>query len=148
MLTLNCYGDIRALTLYHTNPTFDNPEKEAFRKHCGKRRKCWLPAFSPFPKMFSTLHKTNLKSSVTFILSFANTFNLDKPKILSFGRRLLRSYNVISPPPPKRLWVRSPARQTKVFKTSSSGFPLCSLRIMGMALRLARLCQDNGLLKY
>ena len=23
------------------------------RKHCGKRRKCWLPAFSPFPKMFS-----------------------------------------------------------------------------------------------
>ena len=23
------------------------------RKHCGKRRKCWCPAFSPFPKMFS-----------------------------------------------------------------------------------------------
>ena len=23
------------------------------RKHCGKRRKCWLPAFSPFPRMFS-----------------------------------------------------------------------------------------------
>ena len=23
------------------------------RKHCGKRRKCWLPAFSPFPLMFS-----------------------------------------------------------------------------------------------
>ena len=22
-------------------------------KHCGERRKCWLPAFSPFPKMFS-----------------------------------------------------------------------------------------------
>ena len=22
-------------------------------KHCGKRRKCWLPAFSPFPNMFS-----------------------------------------------------------------------------------------------
>ena len=22
-------------------------------KHFGKRRKCWLPAFSPFPKMFS-----------------------------------------------------------------------------------------------
>ena len=20
------------------------------RKHCGKRRKCWLPAFSPFPR--------------------------------------------------------------------------------------------------
>ena len=23
------------------------------REHCGKRRKCWLPAFSPFPTMFS-----------------------------------------------------------------------------------------------
>ena len=22
------------------------------RKHCGKRRKCWLPAFSPFSTMF------------------------------------------------------------------------------------------------
>ena len=22
------------------------------RKHCGKRRKCWLPAFSPFLTMF------------------------------------------------------------------------------------------------
>ena len=22
------------------------------RKHCGKRRKWWLPAFSPFPTMF------------------------------------------------------------------------------------------------
>ena len=23
------------------------------RKHCGNWRKCWLPALSPFPKMFS-----------------------------------------------------------------------------------------------
>ena len=23
------------------------------RKHCGRRRKCWLPSFSPFPTMFS-----------------------------------------------------------------------------------------------
>ena len=23
------------------------------RKHCGKRRKCWLPAFSPLHTMFS-----------------------------------------------------------------------------------------------
>ena len=26
---------------------------EKGRKQCGKRRKCWLPAFSPFPTMFS-----------------------------------------------------------------------------------------------
>ena len=24
------------------------------RKHCGKKRKCWLPAYSPFPTTFST----------------------------------------------------------------------------------------------
>ena len=23
------------------------------RKHCRKKKKCWLPAFSPFPTMFS-----------------------------------------------------------------------------------------------
>ena len=24
------------------------------RKHCGKRRKCWLPAFSPFHNFFES----------------------------------------------------------------------------------------------
>ena len=38
--------------------------------------------------MCSTLHKTNFKFSVTFILSSANAFDLDKPKILSFGKEL------------------------------------------------------------
>ena len=68
-------------TLYHTWMTFnpltnnnflDWPKLKAFadnknkcgskieicfwknRKHCGKRRKCWLQAFSPFPTMFSS----------------------------------------------------------------------------------------------
>ena len=41
-----------------------------------------LPAFSLFPTMFSTLHKTNFKISVTFILSSAHAFNLDQSKIL------------------------------------------------------------------
>ena len=40
--------------------------------------------------MFSTLHKTNFKFSVTFILLSANAFDLDKPKILSFGNELRR----------------------------------------------------------
>ena len=35
--------------------TFNDPKKEGFGKHCRKRRKCWFPAFSPFPTMFSTL---------------------------------------------------------------------------------------------
>ena len=43
------------LTRYHTILTFNDHEKESFWKHCGKRRKCWKPAFSPFPTMFSTL---------------------------------------------------------------------------------------------
>ena len=43
-----------AITLYHTILTFNNPEKEAFRKHCGERTKCWLPAFSPFSAIFSS----------------------------------------------------------------------------------------------
>ena len=76
------------LTHHHTIPTFDTPEKEALRKHGGKRRKSWLPAFSFFSTMFSTLHKTNFKFSVTLILSSANIFDLDKPKILSFGNEL------------------------------------------------------------
>ena len=29
------------LTLYHTILTLNNIEKDAFRKHCEKRRKCW-----------------------------------------------------------------------------------------------------------
>ena len=49
------------LTLYHTIPTFNDLENESFSKHCGKRRKCWLPAFSPFPTMLSALPKSNSK---------------------------------------------------------------------------------------
>ena len=66
------------LTLYHTIPTFNNPEKEGLENR-GKMRKCWLPAFSPFPTIISTLAKTNFNFSVTFSLSTPNAFNLDKP---------------------------------------------------------------------
>ena len=47
------------LTLYHTIPSFNNPEKDAFSKHCGKGRKCWYPAFPPFRTMFSTHPQEN-----------------------------------------------------------------------------------------
>ena len=49
-----------ALTLYHTIRTFNDPKEEGFGKHCGKRRKCWQPAFSPFPTVFSTLSKREI----------------------------------------------------------------------------------------
>ena len=47
--------------------------------------------------MFSTLSKTEIIIYVTFILSSANTFNLDKVKSLSFGNglkddKILESY--------------------------------------------------------
>ena len=38
---------------------------ERFEKHCGKRRKCWLSAFSPFPqnifKSFLSQGRRNLR---------------------------------------------------------------------------------------
>ena len=43
------------LTMYQITTAFDDPVLEAFQKHCVKRRKYWLPAFSPFPTMFLTL---------------------------------------------------------------------------------------------
>ena len=47
-----------------------------------------LPAFSPFPTMFSTLSKPNFNSSFTFILSSANVLTSEQFKILSFGKEL------------------------------------------------------------
>ena len=76
------------LTLSQTITGFHDPEKEAFRKHCGRRRKCWKPAFSPFSTMFSTLLEKNFAICATSKLSSANAFNLDKGKILSSGKRL------------------------------------------------------------
>ena len=44
--------------------------------------------------MFSTFSETNFKFSVTITLSSANTFNLDRSKILSFGTELKWPYNI------------------------------------------------------
>ena len=86
MAIIDTFGPV--LTLYHTIPTFNDPGNEAFWKHCRKRRKCWWPAFSPFPTMFSTLPKRNFNFSVAFILLSARSFNLDQSKNLSFGKEL------------------------------------------------------------
>ena len=48
-----CFG--KELTLYYNIPTSKYSEKGSFWKHFGKRRKCWIPAFSPFPKMLSII---------------------------------------------------------------------------------------------
>ena len=66
------------LTLYHTIPTY------------GKRIICCLPAFYPFPTMFSTLPKTNLKFSATFNL-WSTAFSLNESENLLFGKKLTLS---------------------------------------------------------
>ena len=76
------------LTLYHLIPTFIDSDKEAFWKYCGKKRKCWLPAFPPFPTMFSTLPETQITIWPTFKMSSANALKLDWSKILLFGKEL------------------------------------------------------------
>ena len=72
------------LTHYHTIPTFDNPEKEAFRKHCGKGENAGdqhvLLSHNVFPSF--TKQISNFQS--LFILSSGIAFDLDRPKILSF----------------------------------------------------------------
>ena len=70
----NCPTGISAMSFFNTLPNdkiVDLSKSKAFaddkinvaeklkfvfwkgRKHCGKRRKCWLPAFFPFHTMFS-----------------------------------------------------------------------------------------------
>ena len=56
--------------------------EEGFEKHCGKRRKYWQPAFSPFPTVFSALSRREIVILTTPILSSANASNLDQAKIL------------------------------------------------------------------
>ena len=67
----------KILTLYNTIPNFDDLERQAFLKHCGKKRKCWLPAFSLFPTMFSTLPKTKFNFIVKLFLHSLNAIVLD-----------------------------------------------------------------------
>ena len=57
---LTLYQTMFCLDLSKLNALADGKNKSNIeicfgngRKHCRKRRKCWLPAFSPFPTMFS-----------------------------------------------------------------------------------------------
>ena len=71
----------RVLTHSHTMTPFDAPEKQAFWKHCGKRRNCSLWAISPFPTVFSTRLDNFLPFLSYLILSSANSFSLEESKI-------------------------------------------------------------------
>ena len=74
MIMFICASYFCVLTLYHTILTFNDPDKEAFLKHCGKKRKCWKLAFSHLPTMFSTLSKPEIPIWTTVILLSAKCF--------------------------------------------------------------------------
>ena len=61
--------------------------KKPFENTVGKGENVGNQHFLFFSTMFSTLPKTNFYFSVTFILLYANAFNLDQSKIL-FGKEL------------------------------------------------------------
>ena len=89
------------------------------QKHCWNRRKWWFQAF--FPTMFSAY------SSTTFtICAIFDSFNLDKAKILSFGKESTLPHNLDFKQPKKALG-------NIVGKGVNAGYqhffllPLCSL---------------------
>ena len=65
------------LTHSHTITPFDAPGKQAFWKHCGKRRYCSWRAISAFPTVFSTHLDNFLPFSSNLKLSSANSFSLE-----------------------------------------------------------------------
>ena len=69
------------LTHSHTMTPFDASGKEAFWKHCGKRRNCSQRAISPFPTVFSTCLDNFLPFLSNLKLSSANSFSLEESKI-------------------------------------------------------------------
>ena len=71
------------LTLYHTVPAFSHPIEKAFSKQGGLRRKCWLPAFSPFPTMFSAHLKKNFRRAY---FDVCKCLNVDQSLNLLFGK--------------------------------------------------------------
>ena len=75
------------LTLYQAIP-FNDLEKKPFENNVGKGENAGNQHFLLFPTMFSTLPSINFSFLVTLMLPYANDFNFDQSKILSFGKRV------------------------------------------------------------
>ena len=76
------------------------------RKHCGKRRKCWLSAFSPFPTMFF--------KRLLLYLSKVKAFSEDKINV-SLKQILFWDGK-------KTLWEEEKMLATSIFSFSHNGF--------------------------
>ena len=80
-----------SLILYLTIATVkDNEKKKDFGKHCWKRRKCWIPAFSPFSNdaLYSSTENT---VHVAYTFWSANAFNFNKSRILQYGKEFMQN---------------------------------------------------------
>ena len=78
---------------YHMDPfphidTFWRVWERGLLKTFWEKEKLLVQAISPFPKMFSSLSKTEIIIFVTFNLLSGNVFNLVWSKILSCGNGL------------------------------------------------------------
>ena len=78
-----CLKKLHNSTLHNTILAINYFKKESYRKHYGKWGKCWLPAFSPFPIMFSTLSQAKICD-----FKLPSTIALNKCTILLFGKEL------------------------------------------------------------
>ena len=63
-------------------------KNRTFENIVAKGGKWCYPAFSPFPKVFSSLSETEIVTLAELNLSSADTFNLVKAKILRSGKAL------------------------------------------------------------
>ena len=98
--TLNCrlqfvsiwtsltFSSGNGLTLYHTVLTFNDPWKRSLLKTLWEMEKMLVISIFSISHVFSP-SQSKFNFSAKFNLSSANAFNLDQPKILSFGQELM-----------------------------------------------------------
>ena len=78
--------------LYHTYTNFIDPER-AFENIVGKGENAGNRHFLLFPQCLSTFLQKRFAILAKFNLSSANALNLDESNIMSFGRKLKKSFH-------------------------------------------------------
>ena len=80
-----------SLSFYLTMATVKDTEKEAFGKHCWKRGKWWIPAISSFFSNDAFYPMTDNTVHVAYSFWSTNAFNLDKSRILQYGKEFMQN---------------------------------------------------------
>ena len=78
-------ADDHYLTLYYIIPTFNNPEKERFSKHCGEKEKMLVTSIFSFSfnVFYSFKNKVQFLSHNYFVI--CKVFHFGMVKVFSFG---------------------------------------------------------------